>query len=138
MSLLAHIYVAHDEEAVSYDTTPDQFTDRAHYEGFTVGELSILWSIMRDVEWDVSVLVDFPRLPQVEGRRQIFRLPTAMATELAALSTDRVASVSSAWAATEELLGWPPETAGKLVGDMVYLARRATETGRSLYLWNCI
>lgn len=138
MGLLADIYISRDDEAVSYDTTPDQFADRAQYKGFTPCELSILWSIMRGVEWDVAMMDEFPCLLQIDGgERLIHRLPATMVTELAALSPDRVVSVSSAWAATEEL-GWPPEAAREVIEDLVRLARRATETSRSLHLWNCV
>ena len=136
MSLLADIYISRDDEAVSYDTTPDQFADRAQYKGFT--PFSMLWSIMRGVEWDVALTDEFPCLLQIDGgERLIHRLPSAMVTELAALSPDRVASVTTAWAATEEL-SCSPEDIRPVIDDLVRLARRATETGRSLHLWNCV
>lgn len=138
MSLLADIYISPDDEAVKYDTTPDQFADRAQYKGFTPLELSMLWSIMRGVEWDVAMMDEFPCLLQIDGgERLIHRLPSAMVTELAALSPDRVASVTAAWAATEEL-SCSPEDIRPVVDDLVRLARRATETSRSLHLWNCV
>ena len=138
MGILADIYIARDDEAVSYDTTPDQFADRAQYKGFTALELSILWSIMRGVEWDVAMMDEFPCLLQVDGgARLLHRLPAKLVTELAALSPDQVGSVSSAWAATEELC-WPPEAAREVIEDLVHLARRASETSRSLHLWNCV
>jgi hypothetical protein len=138
MGLRADIYISRDDEAVSYDTTPDQFADRAQYKGFTPCELSILWSIMRGVEWDVAMMDEFPCLLQIGGgERLIHRLPSEMVTELATLSPDQVVSVSSAWAATEEL-GWPQDSAREVIEDLVHLSRRATETSRSLYLWNCV
>jgi hypothetical protein len=41
MSLLADIYISRDNEAVSYDTTPDQFADRANRFGpvFDIGSV---------------------------------------------------------------------------------------------------
>jgi hypothetical protein len=138
MSVLADIYISRDDEAIRYDTTPDQFADRARYKGFTPLELSILWSIMRGIEWDVAMMDDFPFLLQIDGgERLIHRLPSAMVTELADLSRDRVASITSAWAATEEL-SCSPEDIRPVVEDLVRLARRATETSRSVHLWNCV
>src|SRR5688572_20035623 len=128
MSLLADIYISRDDEAVGYDTTPDQFVDRAQYKGFTPLELSVLWSIMRGVEWDVAMMKEFTCLLQIDGgERLIHRLPSAMISELAALSPDRVASVTSAWAATEEL-SCSPEDIRPVVDDLVRMARHATET----------
>jgi len=138
MSVFAEIYISRDDEAVRYGTTPDQFIDRAQYKGFTPLELSILWSIMRGVEWDVDMMDEFPCLLQVDGgERLIHRLPSAMVTDLAGLSPDRVASVTSAWAATEEL-SCSPADIRPVVDDLARLARRATETSCSLHLWNCV
>ncbi len=67
MSTLAEIYVSRDSEALTYDTSPDQFTDRAQYKGFTPLELSILWSIMRGEEWDMALMDKFPCLLQQDG-----------------------------------------------------------------------
>jgi len=65
------------------------------------------------------------------------RVPAAMALQLAELSPDRIASVTSAWAATEELK-CSPEDIKPTVDDLVRLARRANETNQNVYLWNCI
>jgi hypothetical protein len=138
MSLLAEIYVSRDADAVRYDTAPEQFADRSQHKGFGPVELSILWSIMQNVEWDVPMLDEFPCLLQISGgERLIHRIPQAMITELAELSPDRVALVTSAWAAIEEL-NCSPEDIRPVVDDLVHLARLATEMNRGLYLWNCI
>ena len=138
MSVLADIYISRDDDAVKYDTTPDQFADRAQYKGLTPLELSTLWAIMRGVEWDFAMQDEFPCLLQINGgERLVHRLPTAMVSELAALSPDRITSVTSAWAATEEL-GCDPEDIRPVVDDLVRLSRRATETGQSVHLWNCV
>src|SRR6266571_1371780 len=67
MSLLADIYISRDDEAVRYDTTPDQFADRAQYKGITPLELSMFWAIVRGVEWDVASMDEFPCLLQQDG-----------------------------------------------------------------------
>ncbi|PXA16845.1 hypothetical protein DD876_13270, partial [Staphylococcus pseudintermedius] len=59
MSLLAEIYVSTDVEAVTYDTTPEGFPERAEHKGFTPLELSTLWAIMRGMEWDGDMMDEF-------------------------------------------------------------------------------
>jgi hypothetical protein len=138
MSVLADIYISRDDDAVKYDTAPDQFADRAQYKGFTPLELSLLWSIMRGVEGDVATMDEFSCLLQIDGgERLVHRLPAAMVSELAALPPDRVASVTAAWAATEEL-SCSPEDIRPVVDDLVRLSRRAVETSQSVHLWNCV
>jgi len=138
MSLLADIYISRDDEAVKYDTSPDQFADRAQYKGITPLELSMLWAIMRGIEWDVASMDEFPCLLQQDGgERLIHQLPAGMITDLSKLTAEQIAIVTPKWAATEEL-AWPPDETRPVVEDLVRLARQATESGRSVYLWNCV
>ena len=134
----ADIYVSRDEEVVRYDTAPDQFADRAQYKGFTLLELSILWSILRGIEWDEALLDEFPCLLEKDGGEHlIHRLPAEMVAELSKLTPDQTAVVSPKWAAIEEL-AWPPDEARPVVEGLVRLARQAVESGRSVYLWNLV
>jgi hypothetical protein len=138
MSTLADIYISRNDDAVKYDTAPEQFADRAQYKGFTPCEVSILWSIMRGVEWDVAMMDEFPCLLEIDGgERLIHRFPAAMVSELAALSPVQIASVTSAWAATEEL-SCSPEDIRPVIDDLVRLSQRAGQTGQSVHLWNCV
>ena len=138
MGLLADIYVSRDDEALSYDSTPAKFAERAQYKRISPLELSMLWAIMCDIEWDLSSLDEFPCLLQVDGGdRAIHRLPAQMVTDLSRLTPARIAAVSPKWAVTEEL-GWSPDDAQPVVEDLVRLARRAAESGRNVYLWNCV
>jgi hypothetical protein len=135
VSTLADIYVSRDDQAATYDTAPEQFADRAQYKGITPFELSILWSIFRGVEWDVAMMQEFPCQHEIDGgERFIHRLPAAMVSELA---RDQIASASSAWAATEEL-SCSAEDIAPVAADLVRLARRASETSQSVYVWNCV
>ena len=138
MGVLSDIYVSRDDDALKYDTAPDQFRERCQYKGITVLEFSTLWSIMRGIEWDVGLMDEFPCLLQIDGgERLIQRFPLAMVSELAGLSSDRIGTVTTAWAATEEL-NCDPTDIRSVVDDLVRLSRKADETGQGLYLWNCV
>jgi len=138
MNVLADIYVSSDDEAVNYDATPDRFANRAQYKGITPFEISMLWAIMRDIEWNVALMDEFRcLLLQDGGERLIHCLPTAMVNDLSELTLERITAVSLKWATTEEL-GWPIDEARAFVVDIESLARKATESGRGVYLWNCI
>jgi hypothetical protein len=138
MGVLADIYISRDDEAVKYDAAPEQFPERVQYKSITPLELSTLWSIMRGVESDVESMNEFPCLLVIDGGEQlIHRLPAAMVAELARMSPDQVASVTSAWATTEEL-SCSPADIRPVVDDLVRLAGRAIETGRGVFIWNCV
>ncbi|MBX7131930.1 MAG: hypothetical protein K1X67_04540 [Fimbriimonadaceae bacterium] len=114
------------------------FVDRAEYKDFTPLELSTLWSIVRDTEWDVDSMDEFVCLLEVDGgARLIHSLPSAMISELAALPPDRLAPVTTAGAATEEM-DCNPEDIRPIVDDMVRLSRLALDSGRGVYLWNSL
>jgi hypothetical protein len=139
MSVLADIYVSRDDaEAAKYDSEPSTFADREQYMSFTVLELSTLWAKMRDVEWDVSLLDQFPSVLQQDGgERAINRLPTAMTESLARLTPEQISVAATKWAATDELACEPGDVQ-PIIDGLVRLAQTASATGRSLYFWNCV
>lgn len=138
MSLLAEIYISSDDEAVAYDTTPERFAERAEYKSFTPLELSTLWAIIRGTEWDGDMLDEFQCLLEIDGgERLIHSLPPAMISDLTALTPDRVASVTSDWAATDEM-DCDPKDIRPIVDDLVRLSRSASVSGRGVYLWNSL
>lgn len=138
MSLLADLYICRDDaEALKYDSVPSHFQDREQYTSFTVLELSTLWSLMRAVEWDDSLLDEFPTvLMQDDGARSIFRLPSAMTEALAQTTTDQVSTLARDWAATEELACAPGDVK-PIIQGLTRLAQRAMGTGRNIF-WNCV
>jgi hypothetical protein len=138
MGILSDIYVARDDEAVNYDYMPDTFADRAQYKGITPLGLSTFWAIMRGIEWEVALMKEFPCLLQQHGGEVlIYRFPAAMITDLTKLTSDRISVLAPKWTAIEEL-GWPPDEVRRVIEDLVSLARRAVESGQSVYLWNCV
>jgi hypothetical protein len=138
MSVRADLYISGNDEAVRYNTTPDEFAERAQYKSITPLELSTLWAMMRGIDWDIAWMDEFLcLLQQGGGERVIHRLPAAMLADLSRLTPDQIAVVTSKWAATEQL-GWPADETRPVVEDLVRLARRAGESGRGVYLWNCV
>ena len=139
MSVLAHIYVSRDDaEAAKYDSEPSTFAEREQYTSFTVLELSTLWAKMRDVEWDVNLLDQFPSvLQQDDGERAINRLPTVMTESLARLTPEQISVAATKWAATDELACEPGDVL-PVIDGLVRLAQTPSATSRSLYFWNCV
>lgn len=138
MGILADIYISRDGEETEYDKKPDQFTDRAQYKGITPLELSTLWAIMRGAKWDVGLMREFPCLFEKDGgERLIHRIPVKLVDELCRLTPEQIEDLSTKWAATDEI-SCPPNDIRPVVEDLARLSRRATESGRGLYLWNCV
>jgi hypothetical protein len=139
MSLLAELYLSRgDQEAIKYDTEPGTFKDREQYSSFTELELSTLLAGIRGIEWDVNLVDEFPSvLLEDGGERTIHRVPTAMTAALAGLTPEQISTAATKWAATDEL-ACEPSNVQPIIEGLVRLAKNASETGRNIYLWNCV
>lgn len=136
MGLLADLYLAHEADAKKYPRQQSAFPDRVQMKSFTSLEFSTLWAFMQGVEWDDDVMDDFKTVIETDSQ-WIFKFPTEMVTALATMTPIQKATVLPLWAETEEL-DCSPEDLRPVVEAMVPLARQATETGKNLYLWNCL
>jgi hypothetical protein len=139
MGVLAELYVANDDQqALQYDASPDVFADRRPYRSFTALELSTLWSIMQGAEWDVALMDEFPALLVVNGgERLIHRLPKPMMEALAKMTLEEIQTSSEAWASTEELRCKPSDVQ-PIIEGLIQLSRKASATGKAVYLWICV
>ena len=135
---LANFYVSSDEAAIKYNDSPGEFAERTEDRRITTLELSMLWAIMRGVEWNVALMHEFPCLLQEkDGNWFIHRLAKAMLVDLIRLTPEQIAALAPKWAATQELR-WPAHAAHEVIVDIARLARRAEQIGRSVYLWNSL
>lgn len=139
MGLLSDIYVSSHEHAADYrGSTPFPEQDRAQYKGITTLELTTLWALLDKKEWNVDLLETFEEvLYESDGEVTIHKVPEAFVTRLSKLSQSEIAAVSRLWAETEELQ-WKTEEAAEVIDALVKLSARAIETGKQLYIWNCI
>jgi hypothetical protein len=140
MGVLADIYVASTEEAVSYDdpSSAENF-ERVQYKSLTALELSTLWAIIQGVPWGVTMMKEFECMLTIdEGERMIERFPEAFTTHLGRMTEEETKSVASQWAQTEELERFPEDAVNSIVLDLCRLARTAGASGKGLFLWNCV
>lgn len=136
MALLSHFYLASPEDATKYDTEPMAFDGvRYPFERITDVELSILWSILRDEEWDTDLLDHFEMVFEADGgERLIITVPQELLDALAALPEELVQEAAEVWAETEELDADPSEIR-PIVDALITLGKLAKEHGKQVYLW---
>ncbi|HEY6971446.1 MAG TPA: hypothetical protein VJA94_19715 [Candidatus Angelobacter sp.] len=139
MGILADIFISRDEEAVGYDSNPNlPPSDRMEAKRITPLELSTLWAITSGKRWDISFMKEFKCIFEKDsGERLIHRVPAAMVQDLMNLAPGRIQTVASVWANTEEM-NWPVDNACNFIEEVVSLAQRASESGRNVYVWNCV
>lgn len=137
MALLSEFFIAErTTDALRYNTEPESFAEhRFQSKRITDVELSILWSILRDEEWDSDTLDDFTMIYEAEnGDRLIIQLPPPLLTDLAAVPPEVEMELAEAWADTEEL-ACPAREIMPVVRGLLDLSRRALERECGLYLW---
>jgi len=71
------------------------------------------------------------------GEKSIHRLPNAMVADLAVLDSEKISVAASKWAATDEK-ACEPDDVRPIIDGLVGLAIKASQTGKEIYLWNCL
>ena len=140
MGLLSDFYIATEADALLYDTKPTALSDsdKVSHKGITTLELSTLWAIVQKQEWDVAMLDEFRLILDMDnGERSIYHIPAAFISSLTNLDADTLRRFIVEWAQTEEIECDPSEMY-PIVEDIIRLGRRAQDTDKNLYLWNCV
>jgi hypothetical protein len=141
MGLLSDFFVAKPDAVTTYDggtSFPRELY--CQYKGLMPVEVSGILASLRGVPWDAALLDEFPIVHQdsEEGPWTI-AIPDDMTDSLASLKESDFGAQATAWSeATREELDWSASDFDPVVRDLVRLARLARETGKSLYLWNCL
>jgi hypothetical protein len=139
MSLLCDLYVSTPDRALSYDEQQDvPDSERAQLTSLTFLEFSTLWAIIQGQPWDDPHMNGFEKLFDTEdGERAIYRFPAELVTLAASLDETSAAKAAEAWAQTDELHCSAADIR-HVIDDLSRVSRVAQQSGRSLYLWNCL
>jgi hypothetical protein len=132
MSVLADFYVSSPDQAASYDK--EQKADQnlvASYKNITPLEITTLWAIVENREWDVALLDRFTNIPLVDsGERLIHELPNELFETLFTIPPDEMDDIANRYCRGEDVK--------PIITDLVLLARIAQTQNKKIYLWNCV
>lgn len=139
MGVLADIFVSSPDRAADYDADPKPFqNESASWKQFTELELSILWALLQGREWDVEMLDRFDKILEKDGgERMVTRLPDEMLRDVLAADDTRRDRALSEWAASDEL-SCDVADVRPFWDDLGRLANVAVNSGRGVFLWNCV
>jgi len=142
MSVLSDLYVSAPDLAIDYDDLEAQQTfpdsDREQFKGLTVLELSTLWAIIRKKSWDVSQMRGFEKILMRDGgERLIYRLPDAFLSVVSDLDDPAAGAAAEKWAQTDELRCAAADVR-PVIDALGRLAGVARQSGRGVYIWNCL
>lgn len=133
-------YLAYSDAAVSYDTAPRLFPERAEHKWIGTEEVARLWAVLLQARGDAVMMIPyFPCLLSKEAsKRFIYRLPDELVADFSRITHARVASLSKKW---EEAVGRGRGSRRinyrRALIDLARLSRLAVENGQSVYLWTC-
>jgi len=138
MGLLSDFFISTETDASLYDGGPFVEEDRAQYKQITSLELSMLYAILQDCEWNVDMMDEFECIRQREdGEEGIWHIPSTMIEKLVSCSDEHLWKVAQVWANTEELQ-WDASDAKMVLDDLIKLAQKVKQVKKNLYLWNCL
>lgn len=136
MSILADIFLASSQQALSYDgTDKHEEIEKIELTDITELELGVLWSIIDEIEFDF----DEHELEFIDnsGDASLYLFPDSFIFSLARLTKEDVEEFAVNWADIDEMQ-WPQEQAQETLTALVNLAQKAKEQAKSLYLWSSL
>lgn len=136
MGMLSDFFLADKATIPEYsgmDVVPE---DRCQFKGITPLEAAGILSVLRGGGDRMEMLDDFPLLTPQEAEEWTMSVPQDMVATLAELGDSQLLEVGRQCAqVTAEELGWSAEDFQAVISQLRGLARRATDTNRSMYLW---
>ncbi|MFO0821507.1 MAG: hypothetical protein U1A77_26420 [Pirellulales bacterium] len=96
-------------------------------------------AVLRGKEYVVDMVGEFKLVTPEDAEDWTMSVPQDMVDKLATLQADQIPNIAAQFAnATSEELGWSADEFLPVVTQLSALARRAVDTNKSMYLWNCL
>jgi hypothetical protein len=113
--------------------------DKCQYKRLTPLQAAQLLAVLRKQEYHVGLIGEFQLVTPEEAEEWTMSVPEDMVAKLAEIEEADVRHVAEQFAeATADELGWSPDDFVPIVTALAALARRAIESGKAMYLWNCL
>ena len=132
MGLQTDLFLGSTPDAKSYDGAPKSGVERIQLGGLTNLEFEILQAIVASESWEI----ERHALEEIASTEAswTFRFPGTYVMALQSLDRETIERVAVEWAATEEIAGTPSDVLPVIEG-LVRLAKEASLSGRSLFVW---
>ncbi len=140
MSILSDFFIADDSSTPKYDCGSHfPAEDRCQFKSITTLEAAGILSVIRGGEDCIELLDEFQLLTPQDAEEWIHRVPVDMTSALATLDDSQMPDIAQRCAdLTAEELGWSPDDFQDVLYQLRTLARRALDTGKTMYLWNSL
>lgn len=140
MGILSDFFIAERSTVPKYDGGEKlDAADKCQFKGLSPLQGGQFLAVLRGQEYVVDMVSEFKLVTPEEAEEWTMAVPQDMVDKLAAIQNDQIAEIAAQFArATSEELGWSPEDFVPIVTELAALARRAIESGKAMYLWNCV
>lgn len=140
MGILSDFFIADGSTFPNYDGGEEfDAADKCQFKGISPLQGGQFVAVLRGQEYIVDMVSEFKLVTTEDAEDWTMSVPQDMVDRLAALQADQIPDIAEQFAnATSEELGWSPDDFIPVVTELAALARRAVETSKSMYLWNCL
>jgi len=146
MGIISDFFVADETDAFKYeDLATSGDTLKLHeqfnpvqYNGYTDLELSTLWAILENQEWDLETHSLKKYSFGEDGETWLMSFPNSFRNMLCDLNEEKFELVTSEWVSTEELNYHENDVSIRLVRDLIYLSKLSKKTNNPLFLWGSL
>lgn len=140
MSILSDFFIADESATPVYDCGSEfPAEDRCQFKYITPLEAAGILSVLRGGGDRIEMLGDFPLLTPQDAEEWTMSVPAEMTSALAVLDDLQIPDIAQQCAdVTAEELGWSSEDFEGVIKELCVLARRAIDSGKSMYLWNSL
>jgi hypothetical protein len=140
MGILSDFFLA------SGDAVPDyaggaQFdaSDKCQFKGLTPLQAGQFLAVLRGQKYTVEMVREFQLVTPEEAEQWTMCVPQDMVAAMAGIHDENITEIAGTFAdITAKELRWTPQDFVPVVTELSALARRAIETGKSMYLWNSL
>lgn len=140
MSILSDFFIAEAGSVPSYDGG-DGFVaqDKCQFRRITPLEASGMLAVLRGGIDRMQLLGEFELLTPQDAEEWTMSIPQDMVELLAAANQASMPFLAKSFAeVTSGELGWQEQDFMPVVEELSALAKRALDSGKAMFLWNCL
>lgn len=140
MGILSDFFIADPSACRSYGGGDDfDSTDKCQFKGLTALQGAQFLAALRGGHFAVEMIREFELVTPDDADDWTVSVPQDMVEALARIRMDEIVAVADQFAqVTSEELGWSRDEFVPIVTELTALSRRAIETNKQMYLWNCL
>jgi hypothetical protein len=140
MGLLSTFFIANGSPVPNYEGGEEfDDADKCQFAGLTPLEGAQLLAVLRGETYQDDMISEFTLVTPEDAEDWTMAVPPDFVNALAGLEANEIPGLAAKFAeATAEELGSPADDFVPLISDLSSLARRALESGKTMFLWNSL